>query len=131
MYNETLTHAILKQMIIQEIKLLITLFCTLIIIQRTPKKHGFIHAGLVFSSASSSDSPAASDVVLLASVCVKYFLGVMNYFSLFHSVSLAHPGFVVLRSAPAQNKVCRYKYHQRLQAVWLRRSVRRVLFFET
>lgn len=78
-----------------------------------------------------SDSLAASDVFFWL-LYVTYFLWLMNHFSPFHLVSLPHPGFVHLRaSAPVQNKVCKYKHHFRLQAVWPRWSERRALSVET
>lgn len=47
----------------------------------------------------------------------------------FHSVPLAKPGLSALGSAEAQNKVCRYKSHHRLQAMWQIGPVRRVVFY--
>lgn len=63
---------------------------------------------------------------------VKYFLGVVNCFTLFHPFSLTHCHFAVLKSlVQAQNKACRYKYHQQLRVLWLRPAVEMAVFVET
>lgn len=124
-----LWHIFLKQLIIQEVTLLNILFLH---ISNPSKSITLSMQVLSLVQPPSSDSPAAFDVVLLASVCEvfskKWRIIVTN--RLFHFVSLAHPGFAVLNSsALGQSKVCRYKYHHRILAVWQRPSARRVFFF--